>query len=236
MIIFEETEVRVKSSGPKAPGSTAGPYLDALSKGVIRSYGDKSFGYLLRVDPKRPGAYRYIRLEEEAKNHLSRAYSTRFDALEGIFFDSQRDGQVALKNSRTKPWIGTLLQHIKAEASFDENSPRGRATARFAKRTVSIYGDAEYGYIIIRTPLGKYRTICYDGQSVEGKKQTISRVFPTELKAMEDAYSDSMRRGMRDLFSSWFSELALDLIAKGTKSQVVISFVGGFTEDFGEHS
>lgn len=96
MIVFDEPKT--------APRAIAKPRPEAIRRGILASYGDESFGYLLKADLKYSGTYRYIRLREGFKSHLSGLHGSKSQALEAIFGDSQQDGQVALKNPKTKPW------------------------------------------------------------------------------------------------------------------------------------
>lgn len=170
--------------------------IGMMAKYFVGEYGNDDRGYLVELTPD--SNFRYIRFEPGVEPYRSVIYSSELEALEAIYYDQLSPH----RSGWSKDWLEDLILAIADLKPLTPSCPRSRATARFAKRQLAIYGDAELGYIIGKTLRGKYRFIHYDGAGT-----SASPAFSTEFEALDAAYDDCIRRDSRHRGMPWAERL-----------------------------
>jgi len=169
------------------------PYSDF----VVAEFRHRDRGYLVEITPG--SNFRYIRFEPGLDSYRSEIYGTELAVLEAILQDNLQNSKILWGSDL---WMDDLILAIAALQPLAPDTPCGKAAARFAKRQVAFYGDAELGYIVSKTLLGKYRFIHYDGNGEE-----VSDSFPTEFDALEAVYDDCLRQNSRHRDMPWAQNL-----------------------------
>lgn len=195
MIYFEQRAAILDGSA-RRPGR---PHPDAIRRNTVLEYRNSGGGYAL-ISVR--GGYQFIHTDEHGNDSLSRTYSSKLEALEAIYSD--RLGRT--KNPWGEAWLDRLLRDIAALKPLAEDTIHGRVKARFAKRLLTFYGDAELGYLIDKNFRGRYRFIHYSRAGEE-----VRSGFSTRLEALEAAYGDCRGRDQRYWGIPWASELLAEI-------------------------
>jgi len=176
------------------------PHPDAEARSIVARYENNGRGYLLKSMGGLSGSasYKFIRIEPGVEDFHSTIYGSKLKALDGIFYDrlSQPWGVWGER------WIEDLVLAIAALQPLTESCAHGRATARFAKRQLAVYGDSELGYLIGQNLRGRYRFVYYCGSGEE-----VSSSFRSEAEALRAAADDCARRDRRHWGMPWAAKL-----------------------------
>ena len=188
---------------------------DALERSILAEYRDSKRGYLIRRNGM--SHYRFIRLEEGRKDYCSALCFSQYEALEAAYEDRIDKGWGIWADS----WVDKMLRDIAELKPVEANSPQSLAAKSFAKRLLAIYGDADLGYLIGQTALGRYRFIHY---SVA--RHDVSSSFSTELAALEAALYDCISQDERHWRMDWAQDLLSVIEAKDGSAKAAIDRLG----------